>query len=311
MKSFLSKTQELAFEISSCVEVCNSFNHSDHPCHKVVNWQKEKLGKIDNVEGSNMHRPEAWTGNLDIAKILVLASNPSFDKNEHFPDWSTNWSEEEIVDFATNRFGSRKRSYGAVDGPSIDDADKTIGKNGNLSKSRVKYWKHIRSLVAIILEKAETETSAVSDYAMTELVHCKSENEIGVSKALDKCASKWFEKIMEISPAKLILVLGGKPAKHLTNLYPEIPADWGRWSDSKSKKGKGLWPRTRADLDLLIRSNNWTVQSQLKNATKLHIAGQERLVVFLGRPGGGDLCSIKEHSDLVDPQVIQEWRKYI
>jgi len=33
--------------------------------------------------------------------------------------------------------------------------------------------------------------------------------------------------------------------------------------------------------------------------------------VFLGRPGGGDLCSMTEHPDLVDPYVIREWRKYI
>ena len=307
----LSRSEELALKISSCEEVCNAFDNQKLPCHKVVNWQKEKLGNVDEVTGSIMHRPEAWTGNLEMAKVLVLASNPSFDKNEHFPDWSSNWCSEQIIDFAANRFGSKNRTYGAVDGPLIGDADKTIGKKGELSKSRVKYWKHVRALVAAILDKPENETSAITDYVMTELVHCKSENEIGVPKALDKCADKWFEKILEISPARLILVLGGKPARHLTKIYPEIPNDWGRWSNDKNDKGKGAWPRTRNDLDILIKENKWTIENQLRNYTKLNISGSERLVVFLGRPGGGDLCSIREHSDLVNPQVLQEWRKYI
>jgi len=307
----LSSTQKLALAISSCDEVCNAFKEKSHPCHKVSTWQLEKIGKVAKVEGSIMHRPEAWTGDLEKAKIVVLASNPSFDKKELFPDWSIDWSEENIIDFAVNRFGSKKRKYGATDGPALKDADKTIGKDGALSKKRVKYWKHIRNLIATILEKEENETSAVTDYVMTELVHCKSEKEAGVPRALDKCAEKWFEQIMAISPARLILILGGKPAKHLAKLYPEIPEDWGRWADRKTNKGKGSWPRTRTDLDRLIKKNQWSVTDQLKNSVVLNIAGIDRLVVFLGRPGGGDLCSMTEHPDLVDPYVIREWRKYI
>ena len=304
-------TRELALAISSCEEVCNAFKDKSHPCHKVSTWQLGKIGKVEKVVGSGMHRPEAWTGDLETAKIVVLASNPSFDKKELFPDWSADWKTENIIDFAVNRFGSSQRKYGATDGPKIKDADKTIGKDGGLSKKRVKYWKHIRGLVATILEKEESQTSAVTDYVMTELVHCKSEKEAGVPKALDKCAEKWFEQIMAISPARLILILGGKPAKHLAKLYPEIPDDWGRWSDKKSTKGKGFWPRTRTDLDRLIRKDLWSIEHQLKNSVVLNIAGIDRLVVFLGRPGGGDLCSMTEHPDLVDPNVLTEWRKYI
>ncbi len=304
-------TEKLALQISSCDEVCNSLKDESHPCHKVSTWQLEKLGPVEEVRGSNMHRPEAWTGDLEKAKIVVLASNPSFDIKESFPDWSKDWSEENIIDFAVNRFGSKDRKYGATDVPTLEDADKTIGRDGSISSKRVKYWKHIRNLVATILEKEENQTSAVTDYVMTELVHCKSESEIGVAKALNFCAEKWFDQLMSISPAKLILILGGKPARHLANIYPEIPADWGRWSDKKSNKGKGSWPRTRTDLDRLIQNHHWSVEKQLKNSVVLNIAGIDRLVVFLGRPGGGDLCSMSEHPDLVDPAVIALWRKYI
>ena len=311
MSQELSSTQKLALAISTCDEVCYAFKDKSHPCHKVSTWQFVKIGKVEKVTGSAMHRPEAWTGDLKRAKIVVLASNPSFDKKELFPDWSTDWTEENIIDFAVNRFGSKQRKFGATDGLIIKDADKTIGKDGSLSKKRVKYWKHIRNLVATILEKEESQTSAISDYVMTELVHCKSEKEAGVPKALDRCAQKWFDQIMSISPARLILILGGKPARHLAKLYPEIPDDWGRWSDKKSYKGKGHWPRTRADLDQLIKKNQWSAEHQLKNSVVVKIAGIDRLVVFLGRPGGGDLCSMTEHPDLVDPKVLKEWRNFI
>lgn len=57
------------------------------------------------------------------------------------------------------------------------------------------------------------------DYALTEVVHCKSEGEAGVTRkagvngALDTCRDMWLEKVIEHSRADLLIVVR-KPARN-------------------------------------------------------------------------------------------------
>jgi len=46
------------------------------------------------------------------------------------------------------------------------------------------------------------------DYALTELVHCKSGKEQGVPEALDYCVSRYFRKVLTASGARVIVGLG-------------------------------------------------------------------------------------------------------
>ena len=46
------------------------------------------------------------------------------------------------------------------------------------------------------------------DYAMTEVVHCKSESEIGVNRCKTLCAETWMDRIITLSSAKVLMLFG-------------------------------------------------------------------------------------------------------
>lgn len=303
---------ELALEISSCSEVSKALSTAAHPCNKVVDWQAKQWseGKFE-LQGSKMHRPEAWTGDLSSAPIIFLSSNPSFDKGENFPSWdSSKWREEEVSDFGANRFSyDLSRPYGATEAREIQEKDRTIGLDGQLSK-RVSHWKWVRQFAAFVLGRNIDETSAITDYVMTELVHCKSPHEQGVVQALGKCRAMWLTKIFSLSPARLIFITGVKAGTDFAKLYEsEIPSDWGSWAKSASGKGNGKWPRTAAELDLIIGSGLWNLEEQKRNSIEIEIAGVKRLAVYVARPGGGGLCAPWKYPNLIDPKLVNYWRE--
>jgi hypothetical protein len=306
------KALDLALAISSCAQVNCALNDPKHPCSKVVNWQADKWKYANpTVEGSPLHRPEAWTGDLEKAPMVFVASNPSFDGSENFPNWQSSWSETDIAQFGAHRFEvDRHASFGATDGPTLKNTDRVVQIDGNLSMKQVKHWQWVRGFAATVLGKAVDQTSAVNDYVMTELVHCKSPNEQGVVEALNTCKEKWFDEIMALSPAKLIFVAGVKTARHFASLYPDqIPDSWGSWSGSKDGKGAGYWPASRKALDSKLAQGGWTLEEQKLNTTKVVIGGMERTVIFIARPGGGGgLNTPWNHNDLIHPDLITYWR---
>jgi hypothetical protein len=68
----------------------------------------------------------------------------------------------------------------------------------------VAYWASIK------LRAEELIPNAVPglDYAITELVHCKSKSEFGVPEAVDECVSRHFESAMSVAVAPIIVALG-------------------------------------------------------------------------------------------------------
>lgn len=308
----LTQAHKLALDISSCDEVCKAINDKTHPCSKVVNWQSMQWNPpVLEIGGSKMHRPEPWTGDLQVAPMMFLSSNPSFDANENFPSWDQEkWPEQEIAKFGAERFTSDfSRSHGATESSIVSEQDRTIGLEGQIS-GRVKHWSWVRQFASVVYGKSISDTSAISDYVMTELVHCKSPHEEGVIEALGKCKEKWFDKIMELSPAKLIFVAGVKAGADFADLYSNaIPSDWGSWSNSKTGKGQGSWPLQKSNLEEMSRSEKWSLDTQMLNSVDVEIAGITRTIVYIARPGGGGgLCAPWVHPDLIHPDLIRYWQ---
>ena len=309
MSNLEKKAEELAREIVSCDEINLALMDSKHPCSQVVSWQKEKwklnLLKIDE---SPMHRPEAWTGNLTKAPIMFISSNPSFNAQENFPNWiSKEWPLAQILDFSLNRFSSNlKRKYGATEAGRLKDFDRTIEKNGEFSKKRVRYWSWVRSLVSYVLDKPETEVSAISDYVMTEIVHCKSEYEKGVVSARKKCKDKYLEKIIAISPARLIFVVGKNAALDMNAIFPgKFPNDWAEING-------GFWPKTVREFPLVLRKGLWDLNEQKKHSVQIEIGGVTRTIIYFAKPGGGGgLYSPIRNKGLIDPNLLKVWRNTI
>ena len=301
----MNEINKLALEISSCTEVLEAIDKNSHPCHKVVDWQnKQWLPLISEVKSSKLHRPEAWTGNLLSAPIIFLASNPSFNADENYPDWSTDWQDEEIIEFATHRFVEEgERTFGAIDsGP---NRDKTFLLDGTPSENSVAYWREIRGRVAEILNKETGDVSAHEDFVMTEMVHCKSHKEIGVNEALLHCSKLFMDRIFTLSPASIVIVMGAKPGQQLVKLYSDIPPDWGFWIDKEQNTQRGYWPK-KTEIESAIAQGLWSPEEQLKHTTEIKIGGRMRKVIWLPRPNSSMPRTLVE--PLISSQVMNYWR---
>jgi hypothetical protein len=299
----------LALEIASCNEVSSALNDKNHPCNGVVTWQsKQWIPTITTIAESPMHRPEAWAGDITKAPIIFLSSNPSFNSEENYPNWQTSkWSAESIIDFALNRFSKMQlRQYGATEYGSLKNFDRTVEKDGSLSKNRVRYWSWVRQLVSHILEKPESEVSAISDYVMTEIVHCKSSYEEGVVSARKKCKDKYLERILALSPAELIFVVGKNAALDMHSIFPgQFPKDW-------SEINGGFWPKTVKDFPAILKKGLWGLPEQSKHVVRIEIGGKVRTVIYFAKPGGGGgLYAPWRNPELIHPELLTQWRNAI
>ena len=304
-----SPAAALALEIASCSEVQIALNDSSPPCNGVVTWQSRQwIPTITTITNSDMHRPEAWTGDITKAPIIFLSSNPSFNKDENYPSWDTNkWSIEKIIDFALNRFSKQQlRMYGATEYGSLKNFDRTVELDGALSKNRVKYWSWVRQLVSHILDKPEDQVSAIDDYVMTEIVHCKSTYEEGVVSARKKCKDKYLERILELSPAELIFVVGKNAALDMHSIFPgQFPKDWAEING-------GFWPKTVKEFPGILKKGLWGINEQSKHAVQIEIGGKSRTVIYFAKPGGGGgLYAPWRNRELIHPELLATWRKAI
>jgi hypothetical protein len=211
-----SEIRSLAQAIASCDEITRACGDRKHPCHKIVLTQKE-FGE------EHRQVPEAWAGNLEQARIVFVSSNPSistprvpgtgekyplagyFDTSVEHPDWPI----ERVIDFQVNRldqsrtnpFVTGKAQFLCVDGQ-YRGSD---SENG--TKTSQKYWK---SAIKQAQDLLGPTFDLSRDLCMTEIVHCKSKGEQGVSKASGTCSEKYLAKTLQLSGSLLVLIGGAK-----------------------------------------------------------------------------------------------------
>lgn len=166
------------------------------------------------IESQKVHpfqNPEPFTGDIAKSKVLVISSNPSISNQEVYP--SKEWTKEAIRDFFINRFNTDNKYVRDYKYVLIDDKNKTYADDW------VRYWSSIRNRVAELYGRPVDTVIPGVDYTLTELVHCKSRSEIGVNEALLECTNRYFEKLIEISGAKVIVVVGNLAANFIKNKY--------------------------------------------------------------------------------------------
>lgn len=222
----MSDVRDLAVEISRCPEVPLAWDDNTHPCHNVVNCQRDS-------GLANFQRPEPWIGGLATAKILFIASNPSIsddpsDKREAYPTMSS--SDEDAGEFFVRRFDpERDPVFATFDHPSEPNF-LTLSIDGEyrngVTKPKVPQptWNSIhRRAVEILGPDAHPHR----DWALTEVVHCKSRKEVGVKQAAGHCSSRWMDRIIATSPAPVIVALGGFARDHFAVTLPHCPSGFG------------------------------------------------------------------------------------
>lgn len=81
--------------------------------------------------------------------------------------------------------------------------DALFATNGSRGKS-VSFWSQVRNRARELLERDVDEGV---DYALTEVVHCKSRSETDIEEALTRCAKRYLRQVVELSGAKVIIIL--------------------------------------------------------------------------------------------------------
>lgn len=197
----------LLYEITHCsnVDGCYYRNFEGHPCSKIVFVQK-------NTKFKEFQFPEPWNGDLDKAPLLFISSNPGFSEKEEYPDSS--WSNDLIADFFINRFDGKQKMW-------VQNKLYPLLKDGKYKKNWVRFWASINKMASKLLDK--TAIPGI-DYAITEVVHCKSKKEIGVKEALKECTGRYLDRILSQSGASVLICLGKIAKNVICSKYSILPS---------------------------------------------------------------------------------------
>lgn len=193
--------KKLLLEIARCSQAQSCINNTliDHPCSKIVHVQNSS--SFDDYQV-----PEPWCGNIIDAPILFISSNPAISSKDIFP--TGKWMDDDITDFFENRFGGGKQEW-------TRNGTKALDKNGTYMKA-TSFWASVRQRAIELLKR---EVNPGLDYALTEVVHCKSKQEIGVTEATEFCVNRYFNQILSLSGALVIVVLGKHARTAVQNKY--------------------------------------------------------------------------------------------
>jgi len=184
---------DLLHEIARCPHIQQWFSdpQRNNPCAKIISVQHSS--HPDTLDQHQVSEP--WSGDIQHAPILFFSSNPSIDEQEEFPLWS--WSDEWIEDFFTHRYNGGRKQW-------IEGGTRFLRLDGSRGRA-VSFWSQVRNRAKELLERDVTDGV---DYALTEVVHCKSRSEIGVEAALPECAKLYLRRVVVLSGAKVIVILG-------------------------------------------------------------------------------------------------------
>lgn len=254
-----STEKSLVIQIARCKNIQNAASDRSHACHEVVNFQSNTPER---------HIPEAWFGNLRMAKVLFVSSNPSIDLSdsevsENYP--RSYWSDDDISEWVIRRTDqSWEKVPVTFQRPGFKDflwrcVDDAYRGSGPSNSPQTTWNKTHRRVVELLGDKADPS----KNYALTEVVHCKSTGEVGVKNAAPTCADKWLNQIVQLAANASVLVLcGSKVVDFWARDALQLSKDYGR-----GKRG-GLDAKLRTERDVFV-------------TTKF---GRHQVVLYMGQP---------------------------
>jgi len=219
----------LAEEVCDCPEVANALRSSSHPCHEVVTVQGLTM------ERATRQRPEPWFGNLQAAKVLFISSNPSInedpgDQREEFPTYE--WEPERAAQFFVERITTRDDSPVTFGHPAEKNfltrcLDGQYRSGVTQPKKPQPTWNNTHERA---LELLGPNADPRSNYAITEVVHCKSSMGRGVEASAGFCTDTWMRRILEASAANVVVLLGRHVRDKFAFARLDPPPDFGNGS---------------------------------------------------------------------------------
>jgi len=254
----------LAGQIASCPAVQDALKNSKHPCRKVVNEQS----KIISLE-IKRQRPEPWMGSIGTAKLLFISSNPSINEDpfplgEVFPTYE--WTEQESADFFVDRCNPDRDPVSITFNKSEEPNFLTLCHDGEYRsgvsnpKRPQPTWKNTHDRAKELLGE---NAHPYFNYAITEIVHCKSKDAKGVEEASKFCADNWMNSLFQLSPATVVILLGSKVRDFYAIPILGVSSDFGQWTGYEN-----LTQEERALRDIFVEN----------------IGGKDRIFVFNWHP---------------------------
>jgi len=197
----------------------------DHVCHPI--YVSQGCGSRN-----AFHVPEPWNGDIEHAPILFVSINPGFTPDELYPNLSDPYwiqpaltgvvfDNGKVEDFFENRFNNYYVRWNTSQGKSHFSVRMTNGTYKDIPSQG--YWNYVQSIADFILNHPATPGQ---DYALTEVVHCKSRSTDVISKkCYDECMKKHFQDILNVASNIQYLVVIGSPtrshvAKYLNHTNP-------------------------------------------------------------------------------------------
>ena len=275
---------KLAADICNCPRRESSLTDKSSPCHKVVSNQLKVVSNF-----ADFHRPEPWIGRLSSAKLLFISSNPGLSidtgsEREEFPTQS--WNPEDSAEFFVERFNQdRQPVIATFNNPneadfltrSVDGEYRSGGKNPKTPQTT---WTGIHRLACELLGPM---CSPDADYALTEIVHCKSLMGAGVNEAADTCADTWMLRILNSSPADVLVVIGAKVRDNFATPFLQAPSNF---AEANGAAYKSMTQKERALRDIFITQ----------------FGGRPRLVLFNLHPTSMEVRGL---NNTYGPEVVQ------
>lgn len=175
------KANEIALRIARCSNFAGVATLAEkHPCRKILGVQvQQQLRQV----------PEPFRGRLR-APILFVASNPSLDPDDD--SLRSDASDTEVIHY----FSTFPESF-----PRIRLLQ------GGERPNAVRFWSFVRARAAELMSVNRTAIKPGIDFAITEVVHCKSRHEIGVEDARPECG-RFMPEILGASGALVVVALG-------------------------------------------------------------------------------------------------------
>jgi Family of unknown function (DUF6508) len=234
-----SAERGLLLRIARCPLIAAAAKDAGHPCHRVVAAQAGA--------GQARQVPEGWAGNLRDARVVFVSSNPSIsvagpgqpaEAVETYPVAGD--GEDYIAGFLGRRFDPSVSPR-----PYVKDS-RSLLRNGEYG-APTRFWAEIQRRAEELIDDADP----ARNYAMTEVVHCKSTRNIGAHAAARTCAGLYLHDVFALTAAPIVVVMGQVARRAITAMIPGLPAP----------------PDTRPLADL---------------------GGRRRIFLFTGQPGSNE-----------------------
>ena len=126
-------------------------------------------------------------------------------------------SDDEIAEYFPNWFGGGRKVW-------IKEGRYTLLNDGRYSGA-VRFLAAIRRRAAELLDRPAESAVPGTDYALPEVVRCKSRSEIGVRSAASECSSRYLHRTLEASGARVMVSIGAFAATAIRDLLGTKTSD--------------------------------------------------------------------------------------